>query len=391
MSGQLDQRDSYWVGSTERLQWEAEMNAYTRVAPRHVLQSSYQIDGPASVPEGFPEFFQLSSPSQVDSLLQFYADEKVDFIKVYQQIPVESYLKLAERAERYGLHLAGHKPMFVDLATAVRLGQRSFEHGRIFFFESFPDAELLRDTLNWKQNFSSSKRRILEEFDPEIAKSLMELMKTERAYWVPTLQTLKFEAYAHQEAFKDNPNLQYISRIRKSLWWNYDTNKNAERNTEGPSKGLSEGFYKSLLQQVNMANELGVPIMAGTDVTDSYTFAGFSLHQELIDLNTAGLSPLEALQSATLVPAQYVNKQGLYGSVEIGKMADLVLLNKNPLEDISNTSNIYGVIANGLYYDTEKLEQLKEFSESAASSFHINVKVFYGLIGSPLIRVQFAD
>ena len=140
-----------------------------------------------------------------------------------------------------------------------------------------------------------------------------------------------------------------------------------------------------------MANKLGVPIMVGTDVTDSYVFAGFSLHDELYELTRSGLSNLEALQSATIIPAKFSNIEEDYGSVEIGKKADLVLLNKNPLENIKNSQNIDGVLLSGVFYDVEKLTELKEFTETAASSFHMNVKTFISLLNSPLIRVQFAD
>jgi imidazolonepropionase-like amidohydrolase len=131
--------------------------------------------------------------------------------------------------------------------------------------------------------------------------------------------------------------------------------------------------------------------MTGTDVSDSYVFAGFSVHYELEDLTKSGMSNLKALQSATIVPAKFVGVEKNYGSIEIGKMADLVILNKNPLDQIANSKTIYGVIMNGLYYDSNKIEELKAFTESLSSSFQMNVKILYSFISSPLIRVQFAD
>ncbi|UAM97961.1 amidohydrolase family protein [Polaribacter litorisediminis] len=391
MSGQLNERDSYWVGSKERLQWNKDLENNIRVTPRYVLQSSYQMDGEKAIPEESPNFFKLQKPSQVDSLLQFYKNEKVDFIKVYQQLPKDTYTELAKKAPNYGLHLAGHKPMFLSLEEAVNLGQRSFEHGRIFIYECFPEADSLKSPTNWKQYFSKSKAKIVQEFDSIQAKALMRLMHKKNTYWTPTLQTLKFEANAHKEVFTNNKNLKYITKVRKQLWWKYDTNHNKEKNLKSTGNIVSEQFFEASKKQVAMAHKIGVPIMAGTDVTDSYVFAGFSLHDELFELTTSGISNLEALQSATLVPAKFSNMEEHYGSVEIGKKADLVLLNKNPLSDIKNTKEINGVIINGMYYDEEKLNELKEFTETAASSFHMNVKTLISLVHSPLIRVQFAD
>ncbi len=391
MSGQLNRKDSYWVGSRERLKWNTELDAHKRVMPRYVLQSSYQIDGASSVPDGFPDFFKLENPEQVDSLLQFYKNEHVDFIKIYQQIPVASYKKLAESAKDYGLHIAGHKPMFLSLEEAVNLGQRSFEHGRIFLFESFPETDSLKHPENWKRYFSKNKGKLIDEYNPKIARELMQFMQSKNAHWVPTLQTLKFEAFAHDENYLSNPNLKYITSIRRTLWWDMDRTNNAKRNNDEDTKGISQEFLKTAVEQIKLANEFGVPIMTGTDVTDSYTFAGFSLHDELIDLTKCGLTNLEALQSATIVPAEYAKKEHLYGSIERGKVADLVLLNHNPLDNIAHSSEIHGIMMNGLYYNSEKIEELKEFTESTASSFHMNIKVLFSFINSPLIRVQFAD
>ncbi len=391
MSGQLNKRDSYWVGSKERLQWNEDLGNNNRVTPRYVYQGSYQMDGAFSVPNSFPEFFKLQTEEDVVPLLDFYKNEGVNFIKVYQQIPVKAYRKLAFEASNYGIHLAGHKPMFLTLEEAVNLGQRSFEHGRIFMFECFPGADSLRNSDNFKAYFKKSYRSMIADFDLKAASNLMELMRDKNAYWTPTLQIHKFEAFAHKEAFLNNPGLKYISLVRKKLWWGMDISNNKKRNLSNEWKGLSIDFYKAVQEQVKMAHEIGVPIMAGTDVTDSYTFAGFSLHTELEDLTKSGLSNLEALQSATVVSAKYAELDNQYGAVEIGKIADLIILNSNPLENITNTKKIDGVFMNGIYYDNKKIQELKKFTESIATSFHMNVKVIYSLISSPLIRVQFAD
>lgn len=391
MSGQLDQRDSYWVGSKERLRWNKELSQYKRVTPRYVLQSSYQIDGASSVPKGFPDYFKLQKPEQVDSLLQFYQNERVDFIKIYQQIPKASYLELAAKVENYGMHIAGHKPMFLSLKESILAGQRSFEHGRIFLFESFPETDSLKNPVHWKTYFSKNKKKLVTDHDPKIAVKLMQLMHEHNTYWVPTIQTLKFEAYAHDPDFLSNSNLDYITTLRKKLWWSFDISNNAKKNTAKETKGVSNDFYELARKQIKLAHDIGVPIMTGTDVTDSYTFAGFSLHEELKEFTQCGLTNLEALQSATLIPAQYAEKEHLFGSVEQGKTADILILNHNPLEDISHTSDIDGVVMGGLYYNSEKIEELKDFTKSMASSFHVNVKVFFSFVNSPLIRVQFAD
>ena len=391
MSGTLDKKDSYWVGSNERLLWNDELLNNTRITPRYILQSSYQIDGKSSVPSSSPSFFSLENSNDVTQFLDFYKKEKIDFIKVYQQIKPNSYRKLALEAPKYGMHIAGHKPMFLSLEEAVNLGQKSFEHGRIFMFESFSQADSLKKPESWKKYYSKSKKKILLDYNEKIAVRLMKLMKEKNAYWTPTLQTLKFEAKAHEQQFLDNVNLKYITQVRKKLWWGTDASHNKKRNLSAEEKNVSQDFYNATKKQVKKAREIGVPIMTGTDVTDSYTFAGFSVHDELFDLTQSGLSNLEALQTATIVPAKFARLQSSYGSVEIGKMADLIILDKNPLKNINNTKKIHAVLLNGVLYNSEKINELKIFTESISSSFHLNVKVLKSLMASPLIRVQFAD
>jgi hypothetical protein len=269
MSGTLDKKDSYWVGSNERLKWNNDLLCNRRITPRYVLQSSYQIDGKSSLPGDYPSFFKLESTSDVPKLLNFYKKENVDFIKIYQQIRPNSYRKLALEAPKYGIHLAGHKPMFLSLEEAINLGQKSFEHGRIFMFESFPKADSLRNPENWKTFYSKSKKVIISNYDERIAIRLMELMKEKNTYWTPTLQTLKFEANAHKEQFLENSNLKYVTQIRKKLWWGIDANNNKERNLSPEGKDVSKDFYEASRKQVKKANNIGVPIMTATPLQAS--------------------------------------------------------------------------------------------------------------------------
>jgi imidazolonepropionase-like amidohydrolase len=114
---------------------------------------------------------------------------------------------------------------------------------------------------------------------------------------------------------------------------------------------------------VGRLHRAGVPILAGTDELNPYVFPGFSLHDELALLVKAGLSPREALRAATINPAKLLGKEATMGTVDVGKAADLVLLDADPLADIANTTKIRAVIVRGRLLDREALDRMLKAAE----------------------------
>ena len=121
---------------------------------------------------------------------------------------------------------------------------------------------------------------------------------------------------------------------------------------------LSRTTYKKLTEMIIPMRRAGVELLAGTDVLNPYCFPGFSLHDELKLLVAAGLSPLEALQAATLNPARYLGKENDLGTVEKGRIADLALLEANPLDEIGNTRKIAAVVTAGKLHPKAELQKM---------------------------------
>ena len=115
-------------------------------------------------------------------------------------------------------------------------------------------------------------------------------------------------------------------------------------------------------------NRAGAPIVAGTDTGNPYTFAGFSLHDELALLVEAGLSPMQALQAATINSARLIGRAAELGTVTVGKLADLVLLDADPVRDVRNTQRINAVVSNGRLWDRPALDRLLREVEAAAAA-----------------------
>jgi adenine deaminase len=153
---------------------------------------------------------------------------------------------------------------------------------------------------------------------------------------------------------------------------------------------LAKRQFQKQLEVVGAMRRAGVEFLAGTDTPNPYCFPGFSLHDELALLVETGLTPIEALQSATLGPAKYLGKLDSLGTVESGKIADLVLLDANPLEDIRNIQKINTVIIGGRRISSserqEMLVEVEATTNQRASGWFIDVLVSH-MIESAVVIV----
>lgn len=392
MSGCLNQKDSYWACPEDREQWTVESLAGMRVAPRYVLQSSYQTNGGNEVPANFPDYFKLETPEHARELLSYYASAKVDFVKTYSELTETQYSELARAAANSRLYLAGHKPLKVSLLEAIDAKQASIEHGRLFLLECYAFIDEFRILNDPIQQYNLQLMwKILSNQDEAACKSLMQQMAGSNTWWVPTMSTLRMSALSRQLEFRDDSRLSEVPYIRKSLIWFPDAKRAASGEDNENGEFVHALFYDHALRQLGAASKAGVKILAGTDATDTYVFVGSGLHDELENLVSAGLSPLSALQAATISAAQFSGLEKQLGSIESGKLADLVMLEGNPLENISHIRAIVGVMHNGHYYNKAALAELQHFVTEQASSVILNVKYLWSMLASPLMRMQLAD
>jgi hypothetical protein len=391
MSGCLNEADSYWACPADRRRWQREAINGAAVAPRYQLQSSYQANGGNEVPSGYPDFFRLNSQDDATQFVDFYHQQGVDFIKTYTELSLEQFDYLVSATSASTMSIAGHRPISVPLAQAVEAGMTSIEHGRLFMFECFEGAETFRNLENPIAQYNAQFiRELVAGQDSNRCAELMTQMAASSTHWVPTLTTLKMSAEAQNATFRNDARLEYIPGILRSLIWNQDINRAAE-GVDDAGNFVHADFFARVSDQVRLASAASVPIMAGTDNIDTFVFTGSSLHDELAMLVDAGLSPLQAIQAATIIPARFANLERELGSVDVGKKADLVLLSDNPLVDIRHTAGIEAVIFSGQYFDQHALAELDAFAYSQANNVRVNLRYFYNMLASPLMRMQLAD
>jgi imidazolonepropionase-like amidohydrolase len=173
--------------------------------------------------------------------------------------------------------------------------------------------------------------------------------------------------------------------------WEPDADRMASSGTDASGRNIRKEMYHLARQHVGQAHASGAKILSGTDVFDTYVFPGFSIHDELVELVAAGLAPAAALRTATIDAAVFSGVEASYGSIAVGKTSDMLLLNANPLLDISNTRQIDGLFFNGFYFDRKSLDRLLDFAEQQAGSARANLHILWDAVRSPLLRLQFAD
>jgi len=339
--------------------WRNEIEAGRLLGPR-IFTSGAMLDGPKP---RFPSSIAITTPDDgrraVDQLKQGGAD----FIKLQSLIPREAVFAIADEAKKQEMAFEGHVPDSVRASEMSEAGMKSFEH----LIGIFEGSSLSEDDFLKGQK---TEGRFLASYDSGRAAALASVLAKNRTWQCPTLVWERGGNLIDVTDFAKDGRAKYVPASWKNKTW--------KRFTDEIMKGygtddiaVRKKFIEKELQVVQLLHKAGVPFLAGTDTPPGvYVFPGYSLHEELQRFVAAGFTPLEALQTATLNPARFLGIDEQLGTIEKGKLADLVLLNGNPLEDISNTQKIAAVIVNGHYYSGKDLEKM--LAGVAAAARRIN-------------------
>ena len=278
-----------------------------------------------------------------------------DFVKVYTLLPRDAYFGIADEARQQGLTFVGHVPSAVSPAEASDAGQKSIEHLTGILIECSDREDELRNAIVRAHSppvRARAEATALETYNKKKEADLFQRLVKNRTWQCPTLTVLRSNAYLGDQGFRNDWRLKYISRQIRERWGLRLANRD-ERNYADAKR-----VFQKELEIVGAMQRAGVQLLAGTDTGNPFCFPGFSLHEELALLVVAGLSPSEALRTATLNPAKFFALDQTLGTIEQGKIADLVLLDANPLTYIRNTQKINAVISNGRLFDRKALDKM---------------------------------
>lgn len=263
-----------------------------------------------------------------------------DFIKVYDGLSREAYGAIVETAERVNIPLLGHIPASVSLSIVLDDGFKSVEH-----VEQIARAEL---------GHSFDRQRI-----PEI----VSLFTGRTVAVTPTLAAMEILSSTNTlwfDSLYEREEMQFVPD-EVSGWWQSMRRPPSSRSSlqQGPPGGNGNviAFYRELTRQLA---EAGVPLLAGTDTPNPLLLPGFSLHHEFAALARAGLDNLKILQMSTINASRHLQTESEFGEIKKGVAADILVLRRNPLTDLSALKNIEGIYTKGAWLSSSELESLLE-------------------------------
>ena len=343
--------------------WQTRIAAGTLTGPRLLALASWAVNGTSGITDSMPRFYRATTRLEGQELARYFKARGFDFIKIYNNVSGAGYLGLTEEARRLGLPFAGHEPASLSAIELSNAGQKSIEHSRVFLFNCWPGADSMRKGL-LQSSQTVRRRRMVDEYDPKICAQVFHTFAKNGTWITPTHGTRKMDAFADNPDYRRDPRLKFIP-LSQQVAWLQDADRMVATDSSAAGRRSYLDFYRKGLELTNAAYRAGVPLMLGTDAGDSFIVPGASVHDELGELVQAGLSPAEALRAATLSGAEYLGRTSDFGTVASGRVADLVLLDANPLEAIGNSRRIHAVVFNGRVLDRSALDSLLAGVEAA--------------------------
>ena len=350
------------------LKWRAEVASGKLLGPR-IVTCGPILDGPDPAAHG-PTIVVANADEgrkAVDDLKQRGAD----CVKVYDRLPRDAYFAIIDEGRKKKIPVVGHVPLSISSLEASNAGQASIEHLGNFFESAtslgsalYKDETPVKDPSEFPRRIAARGARMLDTYDEQRAREILAAFVRNHTWQVPTLETKWTQTYIDDLFSKVDDRLKYIPAADLQ-WWSPQKNFFARYRTP-EYIAYKKRLFERELQLVGDMHRAGVRFMTGTDLSAAYVFAGFSVHHEMELLVQAGLTPFEALQASTINPAIFFGEEKNSGTVESGKLANLVLLEANPLTDIRNTQRINAVIVKGQYLSKQRLQGLLDQAVAAA-------------------------
>ncbi|GAB7040197.1 MULTISPECIES: amidohydrolase family protein [Catenuloplanes] len=363
-------------GQAPLYDWRDRIAAGTLSGPRFRVASSI-IDGNPSLLAGLgAPYVEVADAAEARAAVRAAVAGGADFIKVYVRLTPAAYHAIADECRRLGVTFVGHTPDAVPLTEASAAGQRSFEHVYTnWFATSSREAEirhrLARITVgagefnSWFNQTHPLEVLAARSFDPARARTVFARLAADGAHQVPTLTHHRVFDLPESVALHED-RLRYLPAATRAGWQAQLEQVFLAGRTPQDVVEHRE-LFGARVRWIDAAHRAGVPVLAGTDTGTAYVYPGFSLHDELANLVEASFSPMRALQAATSAPARFLGLHDV-GVVRRAAVADLAVLDADPLADIRNTRRVHAVVVRGELISAERRERMLRDVEAAAAS-----------------------
>ncbi|MBI6116735.1 amidohydrolase family protein [Salegentibacter maritimus] len=337
------------------LKWRKQIEDGELEGP-NIFTAGPKLEGKNSI---WPGDLEIENEKELTIALDSLDKLQVDFVKITDNaLTPDLFLKSLKKATQRGYKTSGHIPFSLSINEVSMAGLSSIEHmSYMLKAGSARELEVIEKYKNNEIDYATANTIINESFDEITAVTKYRQLAENGTAIVPTLIGNKIISYWDKDQHVDDPELQYIGPgIIETYQWRVDRVINASAEAiEARHKR-----YQKLIGLIPLIKESGMPIIAGTDAgfLNSYIYPGFALHDELEIFQEAGLTALEALQTSVVNGPKYFGVSDKYGSVTEGKIADLLILNSNPIEDIKATKDINRLIKKNKVYNKTDLENM---------------------------------
>lgn len=321
-----------------------------------LLTSGPKIEGLKPIWKGTLE---TGSKADVDAALAKLKALRVDFVKITDStLDPQLFLYAVTQAKALGLRTSGHIPPALTVAQAADAGLSSIEHIDYAYKAGATDeAAVAAAFAAGRIDRAEANRRIDASFSAAQADAAYRRFARQGIAVTPTMNGSRIIAWLDSEDHSQDPYLAYIGpRLRQTYAWRIER----AAKDDAAAVAARHARFDRAAAVLPMLQKAGVPIMAGTDAgfLNSFNYPGLGLHDELALFVARGLTPAQALESATRNGPAWFGKLDRYGAVAPGKAADLVILDANPLDDIAATRAIHLVMQKGAVHDRAALDAM---------------------------------
>lgn len=323
--------------------WSQKINQKELLGP-YIFTSGPKLDGPKPAWEGS---IKIENDNDIEKALDSLESINVDYVKIYDgSLSAENFYSIIEATEKRGMKVTGHMPMSADFQKAVSLGMDGSEHMYYIMKGCSPKADSLTELgLGY-----GMMETITDTYDEELANKLFTELAQKEVYITPTLYIGKVLS---QLADEDHSSDSLLNQIGVGIQKTYERRLQAAKRAKSSGSKMREKVSNLAKQMIRPMFDAGVPILAGSDCGpfNSFVYPGESLWGELFSLTEAGLSPAEALKTSMIYGPAFFGMEKQYGGLEKGKVADIIILKENPLEDIQHLRSLEKVVLKGEMID----------------------------------------